>query len=446
MVLDTILSLEKLHIIIHTEFILTEREDKLMGKSISELIHGVLQQLQEEGYTEKGIKKHSQTYSLLLSYAEKRGQLEYSEELGQAFVKERYGASFYTRRGNNSQYVTEKIRHLEKLWHFQNYDTIHFTARSGKKKPFQCPECFIKEYEMLLTYCKEKNYTDHSCRSIIYAVRKFLTFLDLNRILSMDTISAETITRFFSMFVDCSKVYLKSLSLKLGVFFRMLYENHLVSHQLSSLLPQIRYVRDAFIPSSWAKEDVIKLLQSIDRSNPCGKRDYAMLLLVIRLGLRSIDIHSLKLTDFDWMSRKIHIIQRKTREPLELPLLEDVGWAVIDYLKNGRPKTEDNTLFVRHSPEGGPISDRNKLQNILHKYMRIAGIEIPKNEHRGLHSLRSSLARTMLENGAPLPVISEVLGHRSTQSTSHYLKINMDALRKCAIDPEEVFLDEENIL
>ena len=295
---------------------------------------------------------------------------------------------------------------------------------------------------MTLTYCKNRNYTDQSRHSIIYPVKNFLSFLDASKISSMDAVSAETITKFISMYIDCSRVYLKSMALKLGVFFRFLQENFLVSHELSPLLPPIRYVRDAFIPSSWVKEDVIKLMNSIDRSNPCGRRDYAMLLLVVRLGLRTSDIHNLKLTDFDWTNKKIHIIQTKTREPLELPLLEDVGWAVIDYLKNGRPKTEYTTLFVRHSPEGGSISDRNKLERVLHKHMRIAGLEIPKTEHRGLHSLRSSLARTMLESGAPLPVISEILGHRSTLSTSHYLKINMSALRKCAIDPEEVFLDE----
>jgi integrase/recombinase XerD len=413
-----------------------------MDRTINELIHEVIEVLKQEGYTERGIKKHVQTYSLLLSYADEVGQLKYSEELGQAFVKERYGASYDTRRGNNIEHVTEKIRHLKKLWHFQQYSTIHFATRSGKKKPFQCPECFSKAYEGFLIYCENKGYTNHSLRSLIYPVRKFLTFLDAKKISSMDDILAETITSFMALYIDCSKVYLKSLTSKLSVFFHFLFENNLVSNELHTFLPDIRYVRDSFIPSSWKKEDVIKLMKSIDRSNPIGRRDYAMLLLVVRLGLRTSDIRNIKITDFNWQNRTIHIIQSKTREPLELPLLEDVGWAVIDYLKNGRPTTDEITLFVRHSPEGGPISERNKLQNVLHKHMRIAGLELPKNEHRGLHSLRSSLARTMLENGAALPVISEILGHRNTQSTSHYLKINIEALKKCPIDPEEVFLDE----
>lgn len=176
-----------------------------------------------------------------------------------------------------------------------------------------------------MSYCENKGYTDSGRRSIIYPVKNFLLFLDSNRISSMDSVSSEILTKFLSLYIDCSKVYLKSLTLKLGVFFRFLHENHFVSQEPSPLLPHIRYVRDAFIPSSWAKEDVIKLMQSIYHNNPCGRRDYAMLLLVIRLGLRTSDHHSLKLTDLDWTNRKIRIIQTKTREPLELPLLVDVG-------------------------------------------------------------------------------------------------------------------------
>ena len=166
---------------------------------------------------------------------------------------------------------------------------------AGRKKPFQCPDCFSDVYEKFLTYCEYKGYTDHSRRSLIYPVKKFLTFLDAKKISSMDDILAETITSFMTLYIDCSKIYLKTLSSKLSVFFHFLFENHLVSHELHTFLPDIRYVRDPFIPSSWKKDDVIKLMKSIDRSNPVGKRNYAMLLLVVRLGLRTSDILILKL-------------------------------------------------------------------------------------------------------------------------------------------------------
>jgi len=258
----------------------------------------------------------------------------------------------------------------------------------------------------------------------------------------VNDITNDIISQFLTTHADCSTSYLKSMVSKLSIFFQFLYIERLVQQDISISLPHIRYVREAFLPSSWAKEEIIKLMSTVDRSTPCGKRDYAMLILVIKLGLRSMDIHKLKLDDFDWNRKILRIVQSKTVEPLELPLTDDVGWAVIDYLRNGRPKTNEHILFVRHSSEGGAISHQNKLQSILHKYMRRAGLRIPKEEHRGLHSLRSSLARTMLEAGASLPVISEVLGHRSTISTSHYLKINVETLKKCPLDPEGVFLYE----
>jgi site-specific recombinase XerD len=149
------------------------------------------------------------------------------------------------------------------------------------------------------------------------------------------------------------------------------------------------------------------------------------------------------LHNIEWKNKKIVLIQKKTKQTLELPLLDDIGWALIDYLKNGRPKTKSDSVFINHKAPYGEFKDTNGMQHILWNYMSVAGLERPKNEHCGLHSLRSTLARTMLEVGTPLPTISEVLGHESIQTASIYLKINLEALRKCPIDPEEVFLHEQ---
>ena len=116
------------------------------------------------------------------------------------------------------------------------------------------------------------------------------------------------------------------------------------------------------------------------------------------------------------------------------------GRAPIDYLKHGRPQqTTAEAVFVNHKAPYGAFRDTNGMQRILWKYMRFAGLAIPTDEHRGLHSLRSTLARSLLEQGTPLPVISDVLGHDSAQSARSYLNINVEALRRCPLDPEEVF-------
>lgn len=413
-----------------------------MQHSIQNLCKLVLEQLALEWYTEKGINKHSKSYNLIIKYAEEKKVINYTEELGRKFLLDKYGASFDNKRYCNSEYVTEKIRHLEKLWHYQEYGTIHFSNRSGKKKLFQCPLAFKLAYDSYVNNNLERNVVAITQRNLIYPIKKFITFIDSSPITSYDEIGADTVSKFLSIYSNCSGWYIRNLTVNLRMFFCYLYENSYTTIDLRPLVPKFRIVRAAFIPSSWKKDDIIKLLQSIDRANPCGKRDYALLLLVIKLGLRSIDIHQLKLSNFDWKNKILQLVQHKNGEILILPFPDDVGWAVIDYLKYGRPKTDEEFLFIRHAPGGGPFSNTNTLCSILHKHMRAAGIKIPDDEHRGLHSLRSSLARSLLESGTPLPVISEIMGHRSTISTSHYLKINTVSLKECSIDPEGVFLYE----
>lgn len=270
-------------------------------------------------------------------------------------------------------------------------------------------------------------------------VKKFLAFLD-NKGLCLKDIDSVHLSSFISLYIANSQSYLATVITSIRIFLTLLYRNGYIENKPWEMLPKVKYTRNSFIPPAWKKNDVIKLLNAVDRGNPLGKRDYALLLLVVRLGLRASDIRNLRLNNIDWNRKKIVIIQTKTRQILELPVLDDVGWALIDYLKNGRPKTKTNAVFVNHKAPYGGFKETNGMQHILWKYMGFAGLKIPKNEHCGLHSLRSTLARTMLENDAPLPVISEVLGHESIQTTSVYLKINLAALRKCAIDPEEVFM------
>jgi site-specific recombinase XerD len=184
---------------------------------------------------------------------------------------------------------------------------------------------------------------------------------------------------------------------------------------------------------------VICLLECIDRGNPAGKRDYAILLLVARLGIRVSDIKSLKLSDLDWQSKTIQVKQSKTNNKVIYPILNDVGWAIIDYLKNARPITDSPFVFIRMSAPYEAFGKDANLYHIISKYTRLAGITIPRGKKHGLHSLRHTLASTLLEQGTPLPIISEILGHFNSKSTGGYLHTGIEGLRTCALDPEEVF-------
>ena len=121
-----------------------------------------------------------------------------------------------------------------------------------------------------------------------------------------------------------------------------------LSDDLASKTPMVQARKQVRIPSVWTKEELQRLISAIDHGNPKGKRDYAIILLACVLGLRVTDIKNLTFDSFHWEEKKLIFVQSKTRETVILPLPPEIGWAVIDYLKHGRPKVDSDVVFVRH--------------------------------------------------------------------------------------------------
>lgn len=195
--------------------------------------------------------------------------------------------------------------------------------------------------------------------------------------------------------------------------------------------------KNARIPSSWQDGELKAMLASIDRNSPTGKRDYVMILLACVLGLRIGDIKNLRFKNFNWEEKKLSIIQHKTHKPLSLPIPDAVGWAVIDYIKNGRPHYyESDIIFLKHMPPFDPIGSENHMQQQIVRYMRKAGIDQRSKKHSGFHSLRHSAGSMLLEIGTPLPVITDILGHSDSDTTAIYLKTDLQKLVECILSPE----------
>jgi site-specific recombinase XerD len=220
-------------------------------------------------------------------------------------------------------------------------------------------------------------------------------------------------------------------------FLRFLTMRGILQKDLSETLPKIRVARDAKIPSVWEQELIVRLLEAVDRSSAKGKRDYAILLLACRLGLRAGDIRTLKLDQLRWEDSTIEVTQSKTGTPLRLPLTSEVGDALIDYLMSGRPQTTHREVFLKVNPPFDPFTGNN-LHHIVTYWRLLAGIQFRTPQKRGAHSLRHTLATRLLEKGTPFTTIAEILGHSSLESTRIYAKADVEGLRSVALDPEEV--------
>ena len=216
-------------------------------------------------------------------------------------------------------------------------------------------------------------------------------------------------------------------------FLKWLYDQKALTLNLSIQIPSGRYVQQSSLPAIYTQDEVeLTLKNGVDRGYPTGKRDYLILLLAARLGLRASDICNLKFENIQWDKNNILIEQVKTGRILELPLLAEIGNAIIDYLQYGRPKSEEPYIVLTAiSPIRKMIS--SSISGITTAAFQRAGVNIANKKH-GPHALRHSLVARMLEGQTILPVISEVLGHENTNSTMYYMRIDISSLNACMLD------------
>jgi integrase/recombinase XerD len=229
----------------------------------------------------------------------------------------------------------------------------------------------------------------------------------------------------------------RSYGSTLRAFFRWTAAQGWIFSSLSDAIPRPRQYRYVSLPDVLSQSEVDRILATVDRSTPLGRRDYAILLLAARYGLRPSDIRQLTLDNIDWRRARIDVRQVKTGRPLALPLLPDSAEALIDYLREGRPVATNRTVFLRHRAPFEAFAAENNLMAIMRTALRRAGLA-ERRGRRGLYLFRHTLATRLLSAGRPLKAIADVLGHASVQTTYGYTRVDLVGLRAVAISEEEV--------
>ena len=337
--------------------------------------------------------------------------------------------------------MTFRQRHIKNVMHALTDFALHgcIQRRSHvveKIKLSDNMEETLSEYEQ---FCREQLWSPlGTIRSRKRDITKFLHYLDSHGIESVKEIQVSTLSRFVTSCAHLKPATLAHLVSSIRSLLRYLYMTGSIDSNMVERVPKIRVRSDEHIPSVWKSEDVDALLAAVDRSSPCGKRDYAILLLAVRLGMRVSDIRNLCFENLLWEQARIEINQAKSTEPLALPLTEEIGNALIDYLRYGRPESQAREVFLRANAPFKPFGHDNNLHYIVTRYRRRAGIKLPVQNRRGMHSLRHTMASRLLEADIPLETISGIMGHISMDTTRIYTKVNIEALQSVAIDPEEV--------
>jgi site-specific recombinase XerD len=324
-----------------------------------------------------------------------------------------------------SRYQDDIIRSVNFLNEFQETGTINKYHCKPLEQELSGSIGFAMENFLLhLGALRRTKKTVSEYRRSLY---RLFIYLESKQVQNVEDIKETHIVTFLSTSTNNKTFVISSIRL----FLQYLHEEHLLENDLSLVLQGYKYSRGEKLPSVYSKNEVLQIEASIQRSDATGKRNYAMMLLATRLGLRASDIAHLSFGNIDWEQSTITLSQYKTGKELKLPLLTDVGEALIDYLKYGRKNSESDKVFLFASAPFSPVTSTS-VSNMLSRIIEASKVDVRGRKH-GAHAMRHSLACRFLENKESMPVISEALGHRSTETTMSYLRIDIGSLNQCAL-------------
>ena len=393
---------------------------------ISELISKVTEELRKARYSDQRLNVYIPTWNQLKSYMEQKEKVILDAKTGLDFLQHAYGIVVFKKLS------TRKAIHVRAVNLLTDYQLHGIVLSKAKRKIHTYHPQFQDIFQGYIDFKRHEGISNDTLQSYAIYLDRFSDYLNHNNLRDITEMDNALVLGFSNTFLNYSPAVIHCTLCALRTFFRYLYQKNIVSKDFAYIVPRDGYRSRSKVPSAYPKADVEKLLASVDRGNPKGKRDYAIILLAARLGLRAQDICDLSFQNLKWETNTIELVQEKTDEPIVLPLLEDVGTAIIDYIKFARPDIQKNTIFLRLVP---PIKqlEAPTLHSIVTHHLRKAGIKIQDGKKHGPHALRHSLASALLEDNTPLPVISEILGHTNTNSTSVYLKIDINQLRNCSL-------------
>ena len=356
----------------------------------------------------------------------------YDQKVETLLLQNRLGDRGIQKLSENERYIYHGSRMLTE---FKSTGTITAPARSQRKEDSIFFDGAIGG--AITGFLEHKRLKERLRVSTLYGYRQnlfpFLQYCNKNGIGSLEDIDLGFILGYLGQLNCRKKTVVQVTILALRSFMKYAYQQKLLAIDYSNKIPRYRSVNQPRLPSTYSKEEIERLIISVDKSNSLGKRNYAIILLAARLGLRASDISRLKFTELHWDTSTIEIMQVKTGKELVLPILPDVGNALIDYLKYGRPKSESPFVFLIAKAPYAQFHTSQVVTHVVQRAYKKAGIDV-KGRKFGAHSLRHSLGFRMLEESTALPIISEVFGHQSTESTRYYLRIDLKSMRQCMLD------------
>lgn len=407
--------------------------DRIRGSWIAAEIETYVTWLAEHGYRTTSIWRRVPIVFAFGEFARMRGAADVGELSAQVepFVADRVAAHY--KRTRSRRPMAKEVRGPVEQMLSVVFPSYEPTGRRHHSQPFE--DALPGFFEYLV---EERGLRPASVLGYRHHLDRFEDYL---RRIGAESIQEVSPTILSAYIVERSRAGLARSTVRNGagvlrVFLRYAYREGVLKDDLSGAVGWPQVYRLSSIPRSISWEDVNRVLASVERRTEAGRRDYAILLLLVTYGLRGREIAALTLDDIDWKRERLAVPERKAGHSTAFPLSTVVGEAILDYLRRGRPETTDRHVFFRAAAPRRPIGPA-AVSSLSRKYLLKAGVDVPRP---GSHTLRHSAVQRLVDAEFDLKTIGDFVGHRSARSTEVYAKVAIEALREVALGSGEEVL------
>ena len=393
---------------------------------IQNLVNEAVWSMEEAGLSDGYIRSFSSTWQAFDDWLVERGA-GYSPELGGSFLLEAYGI------GRGGSTVSMERRRRRALAIIRNcHEHEPYRRVEDRKYESFFRECHEADLDEFLDELK-KRYSDSTICAYVYVLNKLSPYLEERGINDIADIDAAAVMGFMQQVSESGvgQQLVYSTTSKLRRLLSWLESTGRIGPSAVDIVPKAKAPRPES-PDTYTDEEVELIIGAIDTTSPTGKRNLVACLLAARLGMRSSDIVGLRFDNLSWKESCISFASAKTGQPTVLPLTNEIGTAIISYVKEGRPESSEPYVLVRHNPPHTRMRPAI-VYDIVSGAMGRAGIA-RDGRRRGPHALRASVATRMMGSGVPLPVITRTLSHSCSDTSKFYLKADLEQLRRCALD------------
>ena len=415
-------------------FVLPDTIDRIRECWIGQPIEKYVTWLAEKGYAARTIYRRVPILMRFGEFAHRRGISAFQELPSHVEV---FIAAELTRRGGHK--TKQRLKCLAKeirtpIEQMLRLVVTDFTGRGRSRYP---ENSFPEQAPDFFSFLREEcGLRRTSIRSYSYYLRLFAAYLNKIGVDDLQHLSPPVFSGFvIDLARQVSTSSLRSACGVLRVFVRYLHRLGVLTADISQCIEAPRTYRLSKIPRSITWDEVRRMFEAVDRRTRIGKRDYAILMLLVTYGMRSREAAALTLDDIDWQNERLSVRGRKAGHSNTYPLSPVVGEAILDYLRRGRPETTDRHIFFRGIAPYVPLT-YSAISGRASHYLHKAGIAVSR---AGSHTLRHTCVQRLVEAKFSLKMIGDYVGHSSVASTEIYTKVDIETLREVACgDGEEI--------